>query len=394
MNQDQIKIDFFVDKESPQPNTSPDSMLKKRNINFEENQYFNKESADYLNGHNIEKKSIIENRQDAYSLVGSLNTQNQAPQEIYYLYPFKLIQPIEKLREKSYRNLPIEQIFPIEKKLPNGKKLLVVKSQYPDTKHQDTKPTNSHSNKTNSKAHDFAKMARELKIWTNKYRRKQKYFNKGKKAVKRSASQESRSIKKEHVKKESGQDAEDFLLKSEYAETVSSQSNKEVIRSENDETENNINEFLNQIINSDEHKNVTGNINKDTGETEPIESKWTRNYKKEYSRMYNIKNKEKVKKQARLRYINNKAKFQKYSLDNRKDHLERLKWNSKEYYWKNKEKLLEYKESGGKIPTDHEIAKTIQAKKKQKSTTNYITKKTKNIVIRLQQNTIKKTEKR
>ena len=98
MKQEHLNIDcMFVANESPQPNKSHNPMLKKRNINFEEHQSFDKEFPDYTNKFKIEKKFIISHKKNDYSFGESSNTENQKLQEKHYIY----LVPTNYTKEKS-----------------------------------------------------------------------------------------------------------------------------------------------------------------------------------------------------------------------------------------------------------------------------------------------------
>lgn len=366
MKQNLSEIDCMLyNKESPQANKSPGSMLKKRNTSSSENQFLNNKSCDSVSNHKISKKFIISSKQNDYSLDDFPNTENQKLQGKHHTYPVPLNYPQEDSKEEC------------------SKKFLIDKNYYPDGNCLDTKLADINSSRDNSKLHDYAQIAEELKNWTDKYRRKQKNPTKTKISIKRSPSQESKSIKKELTDKiiykntfliptvKSNFLGNNVVIKKEnshYAETVSEQSDAD-IPSKFAETE------IDRKDSGNGDKNATINTNKDTEESNTIKSKQTnKDYINEYQKFYNQKMTERNKEQVRKE----KERIREYQKKYRKENKEKLNGYSRDYRQKNREKLIlysreyneksrgklngEYSDAVGDISNDSERNKAFVAK--------------------------------
>ena len=236
----------------------------------------------------------------------------------------KSYDPVLKKRKESF----IENQF-LDQKSPDYIQQYIIQKKFITHQKQNMR-SGSHSIRNNSNSHDYIQIAQELKNWTNQYRRKQKNPTKTKNFVKRSPSQESTSIKKEHT------DDEYELLNTVYVEKVSKESNEDIIGSENDETENGRKDYEDQDIKSDEYNDVADNTSKDTGENQTIQLKRNnKDYQKEYRKEYYKKNIEKIRERKRGK---NKGKYKEYQKEYYRKNRKWISELKREYNKKNKEK--------------------------------------------------------
>lgn len=123
MKKGHLGIDFiFVKKESPQSNTNYDSLLKKRNPSFEETQFSDKQSLDYIKNNKVQKKFITSQKHNENSFEESSINELKKPQEKHCIYKT----PLNNLQEESPKNLSIN------------------KNSCPSTNLQDTKLTDTY----------------------------------------------------------------------------------------------------------------------------------------------------------------------------------------------------------------------------------------------------------